>query len=75
MTHKTNPIANRLPLTKAWRSKWFAGHMVAYNVVEDAEIRRLVQRAYDKNAAIEYVEIERSRQEVRIILKTGKPGV
>lgn len=75
MTHKTNPISNRLPLTKNWRSKWFANHMIAYNVIEDAAIRSLIDVTYGKNAAIERVEIERSPQDVKIIIHTAKPGV
>ncbi|MBI4032195.1 30S ribosomal protein S3 [Candidatus Berkelbacteria bacterium] len=75
MSHKTNPISNRLPLTKQWRSRWFAEHMIAYNVVEDAEIRRVIGTLYGKNAAIERVEIERSAQEIRVIISTAKPGV
>lgn len=75
MSHKTNPISNRLPLTKQWRSRWFAEHMIAYNVVEDAEIRRVVGALYTKNASIERIELERSAQEVRVIIHTAKPGV
>ena len=49
--------------------------MIAYNVIEDAAIRALVETIYGKNAAIERVEIERSPQDVRILIHTAKPGI
>ncbi len=75
MSHKTNPLANRLPLSRQWRSKWFAEHMIAYNVIEDAQIRRLIGELYGKNAAIDTIELERSAQEVKVVIHTGKPGI
>jgi len=75
MSHKTSPIANRLPLLKNWVSKWFADHLLAYNIVEDEQIRSIVAKHYPGDAAIERVEIERSPQEVKIVIHTGKPGV
>lgn len=74
MSHKTSPLANRLPLNKAWRSKWFSEH-TAYLVNEDAVIRKLIDAQYGKNASIEGVEITRSSQGVRVLLHTGKPGM
>ncbi|MBI2590165.1 30S ribosomal protein S3 [Candidatus Berkelbacteria bacterium] len=75
MSHKTHPLANRLPLTREWRSKWFATHLAPYNIIEDAFIRRLITTTYRKDAAIERVEIERNAQEVKVIIHTAKPGI
>lgn len=75
MSHKTNPIANRLPLTKEWRSKWFNESLTAYYINEDAVIRKLIEKQFDKNASIERVEITRSSQEVRVVIHTAKPGI
>ncbi|MBI4185546.1 30S ribosomal protein S3 [Candidatus Berkelbacteria bacterium] len=75
MSHKTNPLANRLPLTKRWRSIWYSDHLLAFNVIEDEFIRRLIAKQYQKDASIETVEIERSPQEVKIVVHTAKPGV
>lgn len=75
MSHKTNPIANRLPLTKQWRSLWYADHLLAYNIVEDEKIRSIIDAQYQKDAAIERVEISRSSQEVKVTIHTGKPGI
>lgn len=75
MSHKTNPMANRLPLTKRWSSTWYADHLLAFNIIEDEFIRRLIDKTYTKDAAIESVAIERSPQEVKIVIHTGKPGV
>ncbi len=75
MSHKTNPKANRLPLTKQWSSTWYADHLLAFNIIEDEYIRRLIDKMYSKDAAIESVQIERSPQEVKVVIHTGKPGV
>ncbi len=75
MSHKTNPISNRLPLNKNWSSKWFSASGTAYNIIEDAEIRRLLASHYSKEASIGLVEIERNSKEIKIVLHTSKPGV
>lgn len=74
MSHKTTPLANRLPLTKEWRSKWFSNHM-AYLILEDAMIRKLIDTQYGKNASVERVEIMRSSQDVKVMINTAKPGM
>lgn len=74
MSHKTTPLANRLPLTKEWRSKWFTDHL-AYAINEDAAIRKLIDKQYGKNASIERVEIMRTSQELKLMLHTAKPGM
>lgn len=75
MSHKTSPLANRLPLTKKWKSTWYSDHLLAFNVIEDEFIRRLVDKQYKNDASIETVEIERSPQAVRVIIHTAKPGI
>lgn len=76
MSHKTNPIANRLPLTKQWRSRWFAHrHLVAFSIIEDAQIRSLIKNLYGKDGGIERIEIERNSQEIKVNIHTARPGV
>lgn len=75
MSHKTNPISNRLPLNKSWRSKWFNQNLRPFYVIEDAEIRRLIADKYQKEGGIEKVEIERSTKEVKVIIHTSRPGI
>lgn len=74
MSHKTTPLANRLPLTKDWRSKWFSAN-AAYLINEDVAIRKLIDGQYGKNASIERVEIMRGSQDVKVIIHTAKPGM
>lgn len=75
MSHKTNPVSNRLPLNKNWSSKWFSQSGTAYNIIEDAQIRKFIEKHYGKEASIGLVEIERNSKEVKILIHTAKPGV
>ena len=74
MSHKTTPLANRISLTKEWRSKWFSDHK-AYLINEDNAIRKLIEKQYGKNASVERVEIMRGSQDLKIITHTAKPGM
>jgi small subunit ribosomal protein S3 len=74
MGHKVNPKGLRLGITNTWRSRWFGKKEYAKNLREDVEIRRLVMSRW-KPAAIADVEIERSANTMRLIIKTSRPGV
>ncbi len=79
MGQKCNPIGFRVGVTEGWRSRWYApksafGHFL----VEDAKIRRFVDQELNRKppfAAVSKVEIERTRDEVKVILHTARPGV
>ncbi|MCA9388389.1 30S ribosomal protein S3 [Candidatus Berkelbacteria bacterium] len=75
MSHKTNPISNRLPLTKQWRSRWYADNLIAYYILEDAAVRDLLSKRFGNNAGVERVEIQRNSQELMIMIHTSKPGI
>lgn len=75
MGQKINPISNRLPLSLDWRSRWIDTHTMPYFILEDATIRRIIDKRFGKNALIERVDIERDAQELRIGIYTGKPGI
>ena len=62
-----------------WKSRWFAPK-AAYGdfLVEDEKIRRYVDERLNRRppyAAISKVEIERTRDEVRVALHTARPGL
>ena len=74
MGHKVNPVGFRLGITQTWKSKWFGKKEYKENLRQDIEIRDLVMRKW-RNASIADVEIERSANVVKIIIKTARPGV
>jgi len=72
---KCNPKILRIPMIKSWESKWFAD-LVNFKkfLKEDTQIRKFIQNKL-KNAGIDKVNIERSRNNLKIIIHTAKPGV
>ncbi len=75
MGQKVNPYGFRLGITTDWKSRWYASReqYVDY-VVEDWEIRRYLMGRM-ANAAISRIEVERTRDRVRIDLHTARPGI
>ncbi len=74
MGHKVHPIGFRLGITKDWDSRWFGGKDYALFVHEDLQIRKLVKkRLY--HAGISKIEIERTSNEVKVIIRTARPGI
>jgi len=71
---KVHPIGFRLGITKDWNSTWFGGKDYARFVHEDLKIRKLVKkRLY--HAGISKIEIERTSNEVKVIIRTARPGI
>lgn len=75
MGQKISPLANRLALSRDWRSRWISPHAAPYFILEDATVRRLIEKRLGKNALIERIDIERDAQELRVGIYSGKPGV
>jgi small subunit ribosomal protein S3 len=79
MGQKVNPIGFRVGITEDWTSKWYAPK-AAYGafLVEDYKIRRLVDAKLNRRppfAAVSRIDIERTREEVTITLRTARPGL
>lgn len=79
MGQKVSPIGFRTGITRGWKSRWYAPK-AAYGefLVEDALIRDFVDRRLNQQppyAAVAGVEIERTRDDVRITLDTARPGL
>ncbi|MDD5396497.1 MAG: 30S ribosomal protein S3 [Candidatus Moranbacteria bacterium] len=74
MGHKVNPTGLRLGITTTWKSRWFAGKDYTKKLKEDVQVRDFVMKKW-KSAAIADVEIERSANILKLIIKTSRPGV
>jgi len=72
---KVNPIGFRIPLTKDWKSRWFArkknfGAMLH----EDLAIRAKLTKELE-SASVSKVVIERSGKRVRVTIFSARPGI
>lgn len=79
MGQKVHPTGFRVGITEDWRSRWYAPK-AAYGefLIEDQKIRRFIQKRLNDQppyAAVSRVEIERTRNEVKVIIHTARPGV
>ncbi|PYI67260.1 30S ribosomal protein S3 [Arthrobacter livingstonensis] len=79
MGQKVNPHGFRLGITTDHRSHWFAdsnkpGQRYKDFVKEDIKIRALMSTGMDR-AGISKVEIERTRDRVRVDIHTARPGI
>ncbi len=75
MGQKVWPTGFRIGVYEEWRSRWYASkHEFSDLLVEDFKIRRFVKGKYGY-AGIPRVEIERTRDAVKVILHTARPGV
>ncbi|HEY3752036.1 MAG TPA: 30S ribosomal protein S3, partial [Pseudonocardiaceae bacterium] len=60
--------------TTDWKSRWYADKQYAEYVAEDVKIRRLLSKGMER-AGISKVEIERTRERVRVDIHTARPGI
>lgn len=75
MGQKTHPLGFRIGVTEDWRSRWYATKKEFGDLlVEDQKIRKFIGTEY-KSAAIEKVEIERTRDQVVVYLHSARPGI
>ncbi|GIW99834.1 MAG: 30S ribosomal protein S3 [Pirellulaceae bacterium] len=83
MGQKVNPIAFRTGVVTGWKSRWYASKQeFAELLVEDQKIRNYIKNHPDqrvrqqyRNAGIDRIEIERTRDEVRVMLFVARPGL
>jgi small subunit ribosomal protein S3 len=75
MGQKVNPIGFRTGIMLGWKSRWYASKKeYSELLVEDFKIRKFINKKY-RSAGIPKIEIERTRDEVKVILFTARPGV
>ena len=74
MGQKVHPYGLRLGHIKGWHSTWYSKHNYAKYLHEDLYIRKYLAKAM-KSAAVSRVEIERTSDQVKVIVHTAKPGI
>jgi small subunit ribosomal protein S3 len=81
MGQKVNPVGFRTGVMIGWKSRWYASKREFGDLlVEDQKIRRYVKGRKDKFGkalypAISKIEIERTRDEVKVTLFSARPGI
>lgn len=75
MGQKINPIGYRVGISKNWSSRWFSSKKDYANLlIEDKKIRDFLNERLS-TAGLKNVEIERTENEISILIKVSKPGV
>ena len=74
MGQKVNPHGFRLGITTEWKSRWYADKLYKDYVKEDVAIRRMMTKGMER-AGISRVDIERTRDRVRVDIHTARPGI
>jgi small subunit ribosomal protein S3 len=74
MGQKINPYGFRLGVSTDWKSRWFSERDYKQYLTEDWKIRQAIMGKLE-SAAISRIEIERTRDKVRVDVHTARPGI
>jgi len=75
MGQKINPTGFRTGVMTGWKSRWYASKKDFPDLlVEDHKLRKFIKTKY-RYAGIPKIEIERTRDEVKVVLHTARPGI
>lgn len=74
MGQKVNPIGLRLGIIRGWQSRWYADKKYREYLAEDLRIRQFVREKLQR-AGVSAVEVERLANQVKVIIKTSRPGI
>ena len=74
MGQKVNPYGFRLGVTTDWKSRWFDDRGYQDAVIEDWKIRDYLMSQLE-SAAVSRIEIERTRDRLRVDVHTARPGI
>ena len=74
MGQKIHPYGFRLGTSTDHKSRWYADKLYSGYIGEDVKIRRLLTKGLER-AGISSVEIERTRDRVRVDIFTARPGI
>ncbi|MBU1177218.1 MAG: 30S ribosomal protein S3 [Patescibacteria group bacterium] len=74
MGRKVHPFIFRLGSVTNWKSRWFSKKQYRDFLEQDTKLRSFVVEKL-KKASVNLVEIERSANNINIIIKTARPGL
>ena len=75
MGQKVNPTGFRTGIMIGWKSRWYASKQEFSSLlIEDQKLRAFIKGKY-RFAGIPKIEIERTRDEVKVIMHTARPGI
>ena len=79
MGQKVHPFGFRVGITEAHKSRWYAPKaLYGELLVEDQRIRKYIDNRLNRQppfAAVSDIHIERTREELKVVLHTARPGV
>jgi len=79
MGQKTHPYGLRVGITEPHKSRWYAPKaLFGELLIEDQKIRKFIDSRLNRKppyAAVSDVHIERTREELKVIIKTARPGL
>ncbi len=79
MGQKVHPIGFRVGITEDWRSRWYAPKAAFGEFLyEDQKMREFIDKRLNQQppyAAVARVHIARTRNEVKVVLHTARPGL
>ena len=74
MGQKVNPYGFRLGVTTDWKSRWFNDREYRDYLLEDHRIRKYLMSQLER-AAVSRIEVERTRDRLRVDIHTARPGI
>jgi len=74
MTHIVHPYSFRLGILRDWKSRWFSLKKYRQFLKGDVLIREWLEKR-TRGMYVDSIEIERSHDIFRIIIKTSRPGL
>jgi small subunit ribosomal protein S3 len=75
MGQKVHPTGFRTGIMTGWKSRWYASKQeFSELLLEDFKLRRFIKEKY-RFAGIPRIDIERTRDEVKVVLHTARPGI
>jgi small subunit ribosomal protein S3 len=75
MGQKVHPVGFRTGIMIGWKSRWYASKQEFGELLyEDFKLRKFIKGKY-RFAGIPKIEIERTRDEVKVVLYSARPGI
>lgn len=74
MGHKIKPTSYRIGITKPWKSRYFLKKGLPFALEEDETIRAVIREKLAK-MGIESLEIERTTDAMKVLIRSARPGL